>query len=165
MDSYFERFRKIKLGQLPPEAVAKKKKPIAKIGKKKLAENAAAKENEGDNGLDKFFERNRKKMIGICQCGCARKSSKIEDEFYRCSICHIFPKRIFKSVATNDYNYVERNFWDGCHGNMDNRSMDKWVNYADWDDIKEKYFMLAPLLTEDEKKTKFYKHITKLVYQ
>lgn len=154
-----------KNGLLPKMVFAKPKKAIKKISDKKAAENAAAKEVGSDNSIDLFFERNRKRMVNVCQCGCARKSSKMEDEFYRCSICHIFPKRIFKSIADNDYNWVERNFWDGCHGNMDNRSMDKWVNYADWDDIKEKYFILAPLLTEDEKKTKFYKHITKLVYQ
>ena len=161
--TFFERLQMVKLGQLPPESGPKPKKPIAKMSAKKKKELEEKKENSGDGGLDKFFERNRKKMVGVCQCGCARKSSKTEDDFYRSSIAHIFPKKTFKSIATNDFNWVERNFWDGCHGNMDNRSMAKWVNYADWDDIKEKFFVLEPLLTDEERKTKFYTQLEKLV--
>jgi len=142
----------------------KEKKPIAKKSEKRLAKEKEAAEAGTDNGMDKFFERNRKKMVGVCQCGCGRKSSKHEDEHYRASIAHIFPKRIFKSIAENDLNWVERNFWEGCHGNMDNRSMDKWPLFADWDDIKERFHSLAPLLTDEERGNKFYKHIEKLVY-
>jgi hypothetical protein len=47
---------------------------------------------------------------------------------------------------------------------MDNKSIEEWVNMADWDDIKEKFYQLAPLLTEEEKKTKFYSLFEKLVY-
>lgn len=162
--SYFERMKLIKLGLLPKEAVAKAKKPIAKMSVKKMDEQKAAKEAGTDNGMDKFFERNRKKMVGVCQCGCTRKSSKFEDDHYRSSIAHIFPKRIFKSIATNDLNWVERNFWDGCHSNFDNRSIERWVNYADWDDIKERFHALVPLLTEEERKTKFYKKLELIIY-
>lgn len=160
--TYHDRLRLIKLGLAPKEAIAKKPKPIRKISEKK--QNELQENKNSDNKLDDFFERNRKKMVGVCQCGCARKSSKKEDDFYRSSIAHIFPKKTFKSIATNDLNWVERNFWEGCHTNMDNRSIEKWPMFADWDDIKEKYYILAPQLTEEEKKTKFYSALTKLVY-
>jgi len=165
--SYFQRMQKIKLGLLPKESGPKPKKPIAKKSPKKIAEEKeerASRGPEGETELDAFFERNRKKMVGVCQCGCARKSSKNEDKHYRASIAHIFPKRIFKSIACNDYNWVERSFWDGCHTNMDNKSINEWVNMADWDDIKEKYHHLLHLLTVEEKKTKFFYHFQELVY-
>lgn len=165
IQSFREKLAAIRNGMAEKTTKAKVKKPIAKISEKRKAEMKEAKDNAGDAGLDKWFERMRKKMVGICQCGCGRKSSKLEDDHYRASISHIFPKRTFKSIATNDLNWVERNFWDGCHANQDNQSLDNWVNKADWDDIKEKFHQLAPLLTDEERKTKFYTHLEKLIYQ
>lgn len=137
---------------------------IPKISEKRKAKLAQEKEAGGDNQMDLFFERNRKKMVGVCQCGCGEKSQKKDDTFYRNCICHIFPKRIFKSISTHDLNWVERTFWGGHHTNMDNRSMDLWPKFADWDDIKEKFHNLAPLLTEEERKHKFYAHLSTIVY-
>ena len=42
--------------------------------------------------------------------------------------------------------------------------MDRWPNMEDWDDIKEKFFVLAPLLTDKERSHKFYKHFESLIY-
>lgn len=142
----------------------KKNYSIPKKSEKRKQKELEQKAAGGDNGMDKFFEKMRKRMIGTCQCGCARKSSKMEDDHYRASICHIFPKRIFKSIATHELNWVERNFWEGCHSNMDNRSIEKWPMYADWDDIKEKFHQLAPLLTDEERANKFYRILEKLMY-
>jgi hypothetical protein len=154
----------IRNGLSPKTTGKKERKPIKKISDKLKAEREKEKVAGGDNEMDLFFERMRKRLTGICQCGCTRKSSKNEDDHYRASISHIFPKRIFKSIATNEYNWVERNFWDGCHSNTDNRSMDLWVNFADWEDIKERFHILAPLLTDEERKHKFYTHLEKLIY-
>ena len=52
----------------------------------------------------------------------------------------------------------------GCHSVMDDTSMDRWVNFADWEDIKERFHLLAPLLTDEERATKFYTHLEKLIY-
>jgi hypothetical protein len=141
-----------KVYRIPAKSEKRKAKEKAEIGLK------------GDSGLDKWFEATRKKLVGVCQCGCARKSSKFEDDHYRASCCHIFPKRTFKSIMLHPLNYVERNFWEGCHSNLDNRSMDLWPNMADWDDIQEKFHHLAPLLTDEERKHKFYTHFEKLIY-
>ena len=143
----------------------KKTYKIAPVSEKRKAKEKEQKEANTDEGLDKWFAKMRKKMVGVCQCGCSRKSSKFEDDHYRSSISHVFPKRIFKSIATNDLNWVERNFWEGCHSNLDNQSMDKWPLMADWDDIKERFHQLAPLLTDEERANKFYSHLEKLVYQ
>jgi hypothetical protein len=156
-----ERMKFIEDGRPLPE---KKKYKLKPVSDKRAAKEKEQKAAAGDDGMDKFFEKMRKRMVGVCQCGCARKSSKLEDDHYRASICHIFPKRLFLSITTNELNWVERNFWDGCHSNMDNRSMDRWTMFADWEDIKERFHTLAPFLTDEERSTKFYSHLEKLVY-
>ncbi len=155
----------IRSGDMPKTTAAKPKKAIPKVSAKTAAKNKEAKEVGSDGEMDRFFVAMRKKMVNVCQCGCGRKSSMMEDDHYRASICHVFPKRIFKSIARHELNWVERNFWDGCHSNMDNRSMDLWVNFADWEDIKERFHSLAPLLTDEERASKFYQHFEKLIYE
>lgn len=113
---------------------------------------------------ENWFKMIRKKLTGTCQCGCAAKSQKNDDMYFRHSCCHIFPKSDFFSIKYHPLNFVERAFWGGCHSNMDNQSMDKWVNMADWEDIKAKFYELAPLLTDEERSLKFYTHLERLVY-
>lgn len=161
---YRERLALIRQGLAEKTTGPKPKKYIPKKSAKRIKEDKEERELGKDGLMDAFFVRMRVKMVGICQCGCGRKSSKQENDQYRSSICHIFPKRIFKSIATNELNWVERNFWDGCHSVLDNTSMDRWVNMADWDDIKEKFHSLVGLLTDEERKTKFYQHLERLVY-
>lgn len=168
---YFQRFKQIKLGLAPKEAVAKPKAPIKKVSDKKAEEIKQQKEFKGEDETmkERWFQRRRPEMIGVCQCGCGMPSSKNDDKNFRSSICHIFPQRLFPSVQFHHLNWVERKFWatestPACHTNMDNRSMDLWVNFADWDDIKEKFHILTPLLTDAERTTKFYTHLEKLIY-
>jgi hypothetical protein len=144
----------------------KQKKPyqIKKVSDKRAAKIKEQQQSNSDESLDKFFERMRKRMTGVCQCGGAEKTQKDDDTFYRNCICHIFPKRIFKSIATHELNWVERSFWSGCHTNMDNRSIELWKNFADWDDIKEKFHQLVPLLTDEERASKFYHNLERIVY-
>ena len=149
-------------GRPIPEKKAYQIRPVSPKRQEKL--NLQAKEKEGDT-MKKFFEAARKRMIGVCQCGCGRKSSKDDDLNYRASICHVFPKAIFRSVATHPLNWIERNFWDGCHSNLDNQSIAKWANMADFEDIKERFHTLAPLLTDEERAHKFYRNLKKLIYK
>jgi hypothetical protein len=167
-----ERYRLIKLGLAKKTTGPKPKKGLRKVSLKKAAEDKANKEalGEDDTMKEKWFKARRKEMIGICQCGCSEKSSKMDDANFRSSICHIFPKAIFESVQYHKINWVERKFWatattSACHTNMDNRSMDLWPNFADWDDIKAKFHELAELLTDEERATKFYQHLESLIYK
>ncbi len=113
---------------------------------------------------EEWFRLIRGKLTGVCQCGCANKSQKKDDMYFRHSCCHIFPKSKFDSVKYHPLNFVERAFWGGCHSVMDDTSMDRWVGMADWDDIKAKFYELAPLLTDEERASKFYAHFERLVY-
>lgn len=151
----------------------KEKKPIRKKSEKKLAEEAAQKKlvsSDGDTLKEQWFKARRREMTGTCQCGCAEPSQKKDDLWFRCSAAHIFPKDDFKSIEYHPLNWVERRFWAGssgsnaCHTMMDDASMERWPNFADWQDIRERFFILAPLLTDGERANKFYGHLEKLVY-
>lgn len=172
MSDYFERMKLIKLGLLPKESGPKEKKPLKKVSDKKSAEMKEAKAVPGEDETikERWFKRRRHEMVGTCQCGCGMPSSKYDDKHFRSSICHIFPQRLFPSIQYHHLNWVERKFWatgttSACHTNMDNKSMDLWPNFADWDDIKEKFHQLSPLLTPEERATKFYKHLEYLIYK
>lgn len=157
-----EQIRKLKEEALLPKE--KKIYHLNKVSPKKKARDAADKIVLDEAAeKEKWFNVIRIKLTGTCQCGCGNKSSKHEDDHFRASCCHIFPKNDFKSIMFHPLNYVERNFWDGCHSNFDNQSMDRWVNMADWEDIKAKFLILEPLLTEEEKTKKFYHQLKGLV--
>ena len=114
--------------------------------------------------LENWFKNTRKKLTGRCQCGCNKPSSKFDDRYYKHSCSHVFPKAKFASVATHPRNFVERAFWGGCHSVMDDTSMGRWMGFADWENIKEIFHELAPLLTDEERATKFYSHFERLIY-
>lgn len=152
----------------------KKKYRLPQFSKKKLAQMAAEKKllsADGDTLKEQWFKARRKEMTGTCQCGCGEPSQKENDIHFRSSAAHIFPKHLFESVKYHPFNWVERRVWAGinstsaCHSIMDDTSMDRWPNMADWEDIKEKCHVLAPLLTVEEKATNFYSKLEKLIYE
>lgn len=137
----------------------KPKTELKKVSDKKKKELAG----EDKSDLDQWFEERRAELVGVCQCGCGQKSCKDDDLYFKHSICHIFPKRIFKSVAMHPLNFIERAFWGGCHSVLDDTSMDKWPNMADWEDIVAKFNAIIPFIPESEKSTKFYSQLEALV--
>lgn len=163
MSNYLQqRQEHILKGRPLPEKKVYSINKVSEKRKQKLKEQ----ESQGtENAMDKFFEDARNKMVGVCQCGCAQKSQKNDDTFYRFCICHIFPKRLFPSIATHPLNWVERTFWGGHHTNFDEQGMDKWPMMADFEDIKERFHILAPLLTDEERSLKFYATLEKLIYE
>ena len=149
------------------------KKPMRRKSEKKLAQEAEEKKlvsSDGDTLKEQWFKARRKEMTGFCACGCAEPSQKKDNLYFRHSAAHIFPKGDFKSVEYHRVNWVERRFWAGqsgtsaCHSIMDDTSMDRWPNMEDWQDIKAKFWILSHLLTAQEKATKFYTRLEKLVY-
>lgn len=163
--SYFERMKLIKLGLLPKEAVAKKKKPIAKIGAKKKAEMAESK--DGDDKADLFFEAMRKKLKGKCLF-CGGSTTWKNEELWRIAIAHLLPKKNnfggFPSVAYCEWNWIEL-CWS-CHTDFDSGKI-SWQLIHDsheWNIIKEKLLMVLPLVAMEERKNKLYSRIEKLVY-
>lgn len=165
---YLRKRREIQLGLREPTP-KKLPQPIAKESAKMKEKKAAEKKALGgdDTFKEKWFKARRREMVAVCQCGCGQPSQKNDDLHFRGSAAHIFPKSEedgFPSVALHPLNWVERRVFGGCHDNMDNRSMEKWPAMADWDDIKEKFYILAPLLTDEERTKKFYTRLEALVY-
>jgi hypothetical protein len=166
-----QKLYEIKMGWREKECKPKEKKPIAKQSAKKKAEIAEQKVVLGEDETikEKWFKNRRGEMSGTCGCGCGEPSSKNDPNHFRSSICHIFPQRLFPSIQFHPVNWVERKFWattgtSACHSQMDNKSMDLWVNMADWEDIKEKFKILSQWMTNEERSTKFYTHLEKLVH-
>ena len=164
--SYFQRLQKIKLNQLPKEAVAKAKNPLAKKSPKKIEEEKQAKLSGTDDEMDLFFYSLRKGMTGRCLF-CNSKTMKDDDEKFHFSLAHLLPKAIFKSVATNPENIIELCFYgESCHTNFDSGKI-SWEFIKDskeWLQIKEQLLAVLPMVSENEKKNKLYDKICKLVY-
>lgn len=156
--------RKLKL-----EASIPKIKRQYSIPKKSAKRIEREKNEKGERGtedtlMEQWFKARRKDLTGICQCGCGKPSQKKDDMYFRHSCCHLFPKSKFPSLMYHPLNYIERAFFGGCHSVLDDTSMDRWVGMADWDSIKEQFHLLAPLLTDEERATKFYSKFESLVY-
>lgn len=104
-----------------------------------------------DNGeLQRWFEERHKEMTGKCShCnGMTTKGTK----FYKASIAHLLPKRIFKSVATNPLNWIELCFWgNNCHGNMDNNMLDL-IEMNCFDTIVERFLKIYPFIAKKERR-------------
>lgn len=169
IDDELGRMRAARIPRVKPE-----KKPLRNKSLKKMEQEAAEKKlvsPDGDTLKEQWFKARRREMVGTCQCGCGEASQKQDPVNFRSSAAHIFPKRDFPSVMYHPLNWVERRFWakhsgdfNACHSIMDNTSMDRWPGMADWADIREKFFILAALLTEEERGNKFYTNLEKLVY-
>ena len=155
-----KRLEHINAGRPLPE---KKKYRIPAISEKRAKKIAEEKEMRGDDDTvkQKWFAEQRPRISEYCGCGCGQRTMKYNDEKFCFSIAHVFPQRIFHSVWDHPDVWVSR-AWS-CHTNMDGRSMERWTGYADWPEICRKFKLLTPLLTEAEKKKKFYRSLSELV--
>ncbi len=168
IDDELARNQAARIPRVKPE-----KPPMRRMSLKRQAREAAEKKlvsSDGDTLKEQWFKARRNELSGTCQCGCGEPSQKKDNIYFRCCCCHIFPKHLFKSIEYHPLNFVERRFWarttgtfNACHSIMDDTSMERWPNMADWWDIKEKFKILAPLLTQEEKGTNFYSRLEKLV--
>lgn len=138
-------------------AIPKEKKVyrIPKVSEKRKQKIAQQKANEGDNGLDLWFEARRKEMTGRC-CLCNGKSEKNNDETYRRSIHHLLEKRpaMFPSVALHEDNWLEVCFWgNACHTNIHSGTitMELLRDSAEWDIIATKFKKIYPFIAENER--------------
>lgn len=127
-----ENIRRLKEQAKLPKA--KKGYSIPKKSAKKLAQEKEERElqkqakdlEDNNKGVDlaSWFEDRRKEMTGRC-LHCGGISCKDNDKYFKFSIAHILPKRLFASVATHPLNWVELCFWsNSCHTNFDNNILD-----------------------------------------
>ena len=141
------RLRELREGRYLQQEVIEKPEPAQGKGKKPGGAKAA-------KDLDQWYLERRKELSGWCQCGCGQKSSKHDDNNYKGSICHILPKRFFKSVAMHPLNYIELAMFGGCHTNFDERGSDLWPNMECWPVIRMRFLVIFPAISPKE-----YKHL------
>lgn len=116
-------------------------------GKKEMKPTASP---EGFTLAEWFLER-RKEMTGKCK-HCGGRSCKHDDLFYKHSIAHILPKRLFPSVATHPDNWIELCFWEkNCHGNYDNGMLDL-MQLNCFDEIIEKFIRMYSAIDKKERR-------------
>jgi len=135
------------------EPKPKKKYTIPKVSKKRQKQLAEQKTERigGGNELDRWFNDRRKEMTGLCS-NCGKPSCKNSDQYFKHSIAHILPKAYFKSVATNENNWVELCFFNNsCHTQIDNMMLDM-TEMNCWDEIVEKFIKMYPLIDKKERK-------------
>lgn len=189
---YHDRFRLIKLGLLPKEAVKKEKKPLKKISDKKAKELAEQRKSGTDSESDLFFDAMIKRCTGKCLF-CNSKTTAVDAKFYRddnhkwseeandrkhertvemmkrASVAHLLPKRNiekggFPSVATHEDNWIEL-CWS-CHTSLDSGKItwDFIRDSKEWDIIKEKLLNVLPAVAMEERKHKLYARLESLIY-
>lgn len=147
-----EYIRKLKeQAKLPKQP--KPRKPIAKVSSKKKEQQKEEKaiRVSGGNEMDRWFKDRRKQMGGGClHCGGA--SCRNSDKYYKFSIAHILPKRLFKSVATHPLNWIELCFWNkSCHTNFDNNTLDI-TELNCYDLVIERFVAMYPDIAHKERK-------------
>ena len=148
-----ENLRRIKeQASLPKQP--KIRKPIAKVSEKKkrqLQEEKATNKSKGGGEKERWFKARRLEMSGTCM-NCGGKSCKHQDSWYQCSICHILPKNLFKSVATHPKNWIELCFWEkNCHANFDAHIIDI-TELNCYDVVIERFIAMYPDIDPKERK-------------
>lgn len=105
----------------------------------------------GNAELDRWFKERRKELTGFCK-HCGAKSCKNSDQYYKFSIAHILPKRLFKSVATHPLNFIELCFWSpSCHTNFDNYTLDI-IDLNCFGEVIDKFVAMYPDIAPNERK-------------
>jgi len=127
----------------------KEKKGIAKVSEKRKAKLAEQKESGSDKSLDQWFNDIEKKhwgYLGICKC--MECGQDIPLKYARHATAHLLPKKIFKSVATHELNYLILCAGNGCHDKT--HRVDKFVTMKIWANAASRIKQLIPLLPFDE---------------
>jgi hypothetical protein len=180
-----EQIKKNQMARMPKEK--KTPKPIAKVSEKKKAQIAEEKAAGTDGEMDLFFDAMLKKCTGKCLF-CNSKTTAADTSFWRddnekwsqeandrnherrievmrrASIAHLFPKSLFKSIATHEDNWIEL-CWN-CHTMFDSGKI-TWEfirDSAEWEFIKEKLLTVLPMVHQEDRKVKLYSKLEQLVY-
>lgn len=145
------------LRRIKAEAALPKKKKAYRIpakSKKKLAQEAEDKivrSTGSGSELDRWFKSRRTEMQGVC-LHCGEKTTKHQDQWYKASIAHLLPKRLFKSIATHPLNWIELCFWErNCHAQFDDFKLDI-TELNCYDLVIERFIAMYPDIDPKERK-------------
>lgn len=137
--------------KLPKE---KKVYYIPKISKKQEAKNKALKDAGTKPAskleLDVWFDNIRNKHWVGGFCSCMECGVAIPVAYSRHATAHLLPKKLFKSVATHELNYLILGAGCGCHYGTDR--VDKFCQMKVWPEAARRIKTMIPLLPFDELK-------------
>ena len=101
--------------------------------------------------LDIWYNHVREKHWGSGgYCKCMECGLKIGVEYSRHATAHLLPKKLFRSVATHELNYLILGAHCGCHYLTDR--VDKFVTMITWPEAARRIKIMMPLLSFDELK-------------
>lgn len=100
----------------------------------------------GGSELDRWYQDRRIEMTNCC-IECGKRTNKINDKYYRWSVCHIVPKSLVPSVAINIFNWVE--LCQLHHQEFDS-TFDKAANMMCFGEVKMKFELFKHLITPQE---------------
>lgn len=152
---YRERLALIRQGLAEKTTGAKPKKYLNKVSKKKQAEIDAQKvvgKPASKLELDVWFDNISKKHSLPVQGGshCMECGYYIPAMFMRHATAHLLPKKLFKSIATHELNYLILGAGCGCHEKT--HRVDKFVTMKVWPEAARRIKIMMPLLPFDELK-------------
>lgn len=93
-----------------------------------------------------WFAERRKEMANCCT-ECGRCTQKANDKFFHWQICHIVPKSLVPSVATNEYNWVEL-CW--LHHQEFDSTFEKASKMMCFGEVKQKFQLFKHLIPPEE---------------
>lgn len=131
-----------------------KKKEIPKVSKKRAAEMRVEKKTGTGRAatkasLDAWFMQVEKEHWGESdRCACSECGEQIPVAFARHATAHLFPKKLFPSVATHPLNYMILGAGCGCHEKT--HRIDKIVTLHVWPEIARRMNEIMPELPFDE---------------
>jgi len=133
---------KKKVGTKRQVAVRNRNNRVALSAKLHKAQKAANSEQE------LWYWARRYEMVGKCsENGCNEPTNKKDDRYYRWSVCHLVPKSLCPSVATNFYNWIEL-CW-GHHSEFDS-TFDKAASMKCFVEAKRKFGLFQHLIPANE---------------
>jgi hypothetical protein len=132
-----------------PKYIAKKS---AKRLEKEKEQKASGVPEVGKLALEKWFmdikiKHSLPPLGGTC---CMECGEWIPPDFIRHATAHLLPKKLFKSVATHELNYLILGAGCGCHEKT--HRVDKFVTMKIWPEAARRIEIMMPLLPFDELK-------------
>lgn len=127
------------------------KKSAKREAKEKEAKDAGQNKPASKLELDVWFNRIRDKHWGVDgYCKCMECGAAIPVNYSRHATAHLLPKKLFKSVATFEFNYLILGSHCGCHYHTDR--IDKFVQMKVWPEAARRIKLMLPDLPFDELK-------------
>lgn len=163
ISEYMLKRQALKNGTREPDP-KKVQQPIAKKSAKKIEQEKKEKKSKSveckEETLNDWFQKIEDKHWGNFdeqdgeydhpdnEVRCMECGNNITRPFARHATAHLLPKKIFKSVATNDLNYLILGAGCGCHDKT--HRIDKFVTMKIWPQAAKQINELLKILPHDE---------------